>query len=97
MKKWGGGNLASSLGLPVLQSCWGRAATLCVVLSLTNFGFVSAQEQPISVTLNARARLFEQLAKDAAAFDQRNILKQVVRLAKPSVVHIQTRKLVDKN
>ena len=97
MKKWGGGNLASSLGLPVLISCWGRAATLCVVLSLINFGFVSAQEQPVSVTLNARARLFEQLAKDAAAFDQRNILKQVVRLSKPSVVHIQTRKLVDEN
>jgi len=97
MKKWGGGNLASSLGLPVLNSCWVRAVTLCVVLGLTNFGFVSAQEQPVSVTLNARARLFEQLAKDAAAFDQRNILKQVVKLAKPSVVHIQTRKLVDEN
>ena len=53
-----------------------------------------AQEQPVSVSLDARQQLFEQLAVDAKQFDARNILKKVVRVAKPSVVHIQSRKLV---
>lgn len=52
------------------------------------------QEQPVSVALDARERLFEQLATDAEQFDARNILKKVVRVSKPSVVHIQSRKIV---
>jgi len=52
------------------------------------------QEQPVSVALDARERLFEQLATDAEHFDARNILKKVVRVSKPSVVHIQSRKIV---
>ena len=52
------------------------------------------QEQPVSVALDARERLFEQLATDAEQFDARNILKKVVRVSKPSVVHIQSRKIL---
>ena len=48
----------------------------------------------MSVALDARERLFEQLAVDAAQFDARTILKKVVQVSKPSVVHIQSRKIV---
>ena len=63
---------------------------ICVLSGLSAHG----QEQPISVSLDARQQLFEQLAADAKQFDARNILKKVVRVAKPSVVHIQSRKIV---
>ena len=62
--------------------------------SLLSGRLVVGQEQPVSVALDARERLFEQLATDAAQFDARNILKKVVRVSKPSVVHIQSRKIV---
>lgn len=43
----------------------------------------------------ARERLYEELAQDVAAFEsQGNLLKRVVRLVKPAVVHISARKPV---
>ena len=44
--------------------------------SLLSGRLVVGQEQPVSVALDARERLFEQLATDAAQFDARNILKK---------------------
>ena len=49
---------------------------ICVLSGLSAHG----QEQPISVSLDARQQLFEQLAADAKQFDARNILKKVVRV-----------------
>lgn len=67
---------------------------ICLATCLLPERGAVGQEQPVSVALDARARLFEQLASDAAQFDARNILKKVVRVSKPSVVHIQSRKIV---
>jgi len=97
MINWGVVSQACSLGLLKVDSCIGCAFRTWIVLFFVSCLSLAAQEQPTSVTLDARARLFEQLARDAEVFESRNILKQVVKLAKPSVVHIQTRKLVDKN
>ena len=67
---------------------------ICMAICVLSGLNVQGQEQPISVSLDARQQLFEQLAADAKQFDARNILKKVVRVAKPSVVHIQSRKIV---
>ncbi len=41
---------------------------------------------------SSRDRLCDDLAIRAAEFEARNILKQVVKLARPSVVHIEAKK-----
>jgi serine protease Do len=42
----------------------------------------------------ARGRLFQELAAEVAAFEQRgNVLKKVVKLVKPTVVHIEAKKV----
>jgi serine protease Do len=78
-----------------------RGAAACCLLSATLFGTVSlgtkslrAQESPGEepITAEQRDRLFDDLALRAAEFEARNILKQVVRLAGPSVVHIEAEK-----
>jgi len=43
-------------------------------------------------TTELRQRLFDELRLEAAEFEQRNILKKVVRLVKPTVVHIKADK-----
>ncbi|MEC9097046.1 MAG: hypothetical protein VX776_10460 [Planctomycetota bacterium] len=67
---------------------------ICMATCMLLGQLANGQEQPVSVALDARERLFEQLAVDAAQFDARNILKKVVQVSKPSVVHIQSRKIV---
>ncbi len=44
------------------------------------------------LTAEQRDRLYDDLALRAAEFEARNILKQVVKLAKPTVVHIEAEK-----
>jgi len=73
-----------------------RGIAACCLLSVSLCGATSAvaqepaPDEPLSV--EQRDRLFDDLALRAAEFEARNILKQVVRLAGPSVVHIEAEK-----
>jgi serine protease Do len=46
-----------------------------------------------SPSRSARDQLYEQLARDAAAIEQASVLKQAVRLVKPTVVHLEAKKI----
>ena len=67
-----------------------------ILLSLTLFSPAFCQGQlPGDKVPDAAAhqRAFEELAKDVAALETRNnVLKKVIRLVRPSVVHIEVRK-----
>lgn len=73
-----------------------HGASVCCLLSVALCGATAAvaqepsPDEPLSV--EQRDRLFDDLALRAAEFEARNILKQVVRLAGPSVVHIEAEK-----
>ena len=65
-------------------------STWCLPLSADDV------ETPDSVT--TRASLFDELARDVAALEQQgSILKRVVRLARPSVVHIEAKRDVEEH
>jgi serine protease Do len=93
-------------GLPVLAACrifrkdpismsgylTARRALLAMLASIALAGSLRAEEFT-SDTLAGRETLFAELASDVAALElQGNVLKRVVRLAKPSVVHIEAKR-----
>ncbi len=67
---------------------WALAAVICFATSpaIAQDGFDEA------LTPEQRERAYDDLALRAAEFEARNILKQVVKLAKPTVVHIEAEK-----
>ena len=82
----------------MIRHCKFRYVSILVLAIIGSFispGMVLAQEQPVALDISARERLFHQLALDAEEFDKRNVLKRVVRLAKPSVVHLTAQKNID--
>jgi S1-C subfamily serine protease len=64
----------------------GCSLVLALVLSATaDAEFPTGLSSP-----NSRQQLYEQLAADAEAFEQKhNLLKRVVQLARPTVVHLE--------
>lgn len=76
------------------QGVWdfGRAALLlALILACREFGATPAFAQPAeSSELAARDRIYSDLAREVAALEQQgSVLKKVVRLVKPNVVHIE--------
>ncbi len=63
--------------------------SLTLLLLLVIGHRASAQILPVSApSPEARQRMFEELARDVEELERSNVLKRAVRLAKPSVVHI---------
>ena len=61
---------------------------------LAGESILPAQVQPASDS-PTRSRLFTELALDAEKFERQNILKQLVQLVTPSVVHISAYKSIE--
>jgi serine protease Do len=78
------------------SSAWGWAAPalVCAILSLS--GGAAATAQPatdVPATGDAREELYREVAQEVAALErQGSLLKKVVRLVKPTVVHIEAAK-----
>lgn len=73
--------------------CTGRALVFCSLLCAVALGPIAAShgEEPLTDE-GQRQQLYQRLANDVEAFEARhNILKTVVRLVSPTVVHIQWR------
>ncbi len=73
-----------------------RTATvwaLLLAILLCGQSTLLAQAQPVSDS-STRARLFAELAVDAEKFERQNILKRLVHLVTPSVVHISAYKSI---
>src|SRR5688572_16151430 len=73
-----------------------RAVFLCAVTSLVCLAPVAARAQDADdeyPTAERRAQLMQELARDVEWLEkQGNVLKRVVRLVKPTVVHIEAQK-----
>ena len=64
------------------------------VLFVCGFQTVAAQQlEPVSASVNTRDVEYDQLAEEVAWLEQKgNLLKKVVRLVTPTVVHIEAEK-----
>lgn len=86
---------------PCLQSLWATRISFPVVLAVATLlrpGLLVGQESPPALTpasvATSRDELYAQLAKDVARIEREgNILKRVVQLVTPSVVHIEAKKI----
>jgi serine protease Do len=71
-----------------------RGRIILLLILLAGPSSLQAQPRPVSNS-TTRAQLFSQLALDAEKFERQNILKQLVRLVTPSVVHISAYKSIE--
>ncbi len=71
-------------------SCW----IFLLAVLLSGGSFLPAQVQPASDSAT-RSRLFAELALDAEKLERQNILKRLVQLVTPSVVHISAYKSIE--
>jgi len=71
-------------------ACCAAAVTLALLIGAT---VPAATEDPAPSSKTARSQMYEELAREVTVLERHgNLLKKVVRLVKPTVVHIEAKK-----
>lgn len=74
--------------------CWRRSGILSALLAVITGITCQAQFETASVSTNDRDRQFEELARDTAALEQQGmLLRKLIKLATPSVAHIDSQRV----